>query len=283
MRVSARLLAAGGTALALGALFLAAGNPGSAAGDSPLVWKPVIPAADADDLVKYLGELTLKSLDKGPPSGGEAKQDWTDRLRGTGLLIAAVTASAKRGEADHHLDAARAAALRLSKAIEKGDVAAAKTDAAALASLKATAPGGTTSFGPTEPDLGDAMNLLKLRSKGGLGFGLKPPSGADGIEAKLISLSKRPLPAPQMAKQADDLARTGYILAALSAICDGHPPKKKGTTGKGDRAWAGWTEEMRAAALELADAAKKKDSAGVKKAVNQLNKTCTNCHDEFRP
>ena len=98
----------------------------------------------------------------------------------------------------------------------------------------------------------------------------------------VIGLSKRPLPAAQMSQQADDLARSAYLLVAISGITDAHPPKKKGNTGKGLKEWADWTDEMRTAALELADAAKKKDSAGVKTAVNKLNITCTNCHGEFR-
>ena len=39
---------------------------------------------------------------------------------------------------------------------------------------------------------------------------------------------------------------------------------------------------MRASALQLAEAARKKDAAGVKTAVNKLNGTCSNCHGEFR-
>ena len=57
---------------------------------------------------------------------------------------------------------------------------------------------------------------------------------------------------------------------------------KKGTNGKGAREWAEWTEEMRTAALQLAETAKKKDAAGVKAAVNKLNGTCSSCHGEFR-
>jgi cytochrome c556 len=129
------------------------------------------------------------------------------------------------------------------------------------------------------------MNLLRLRSKGGLGFGVKPPAGAastDGIESKLLGLAKRPLPAADMAKQGNDLARSAYILVAISEFTDAHTPKKKGATGKGAKEWKEWTEDMRSAALELAEAAKKKNPAGVKAAVNKLNGSCNNCHGEFR-
>jgi hypothetical protein len=282
MRVSARLLVASGTALALAVLLLAAARPGSAAGDKPLVWKPVIPQADAEDVVKYLGALTEQALAKGPPASEEDKKDWNEKLKNTGLLIAAVTQSAKGGDTDQ-LAAARAAGLQLSKDVDGGQMDAAKTVAAALASLKASAKGSEL-FDADKTDLVDLMNLLRLRSKGGLGFGVKPPAGAstDGIESKLLGLAKRPLPAADMARQADDLVRSAYILVAISEFTDGHTPKKKGAGGKGPKEWKDWTEDMRAAALQLADAAKKKDSAGVKTAVNKLNSSCNNCHGEFR-
>jgi hypothetical protein len=282
MQVSARLLAAGGTALALGVLLLAAGLTG-AAGDKPLVWKPVIPQQDAADVVKYLGELTQQALDKGPPAGKDEKADWDARLKNTGLLIAAVTASARGSDSDE-LAAARAAGVQLSEQMDKGDLDGAKTTAAALAALKPTARGGK-SITAEDTDLGDIMNLLRLRSKGGLGFGVKPPTGpatADGIEARLINMAKPAQVAAVLKNQADDLARSAYILVAVSEVCDAHPPKKKGTNGKGAKEWADWTEEMRTSALQLAEAAKKKDTAGVRAAVSKLNGTCSNCHGEFR-
>src|SRR5579884_4140866 len=94
MRVSARLLMASAAALALGVVLAAAAGSG-AAGDKPSVWKPIVPGADAEDVVKYLGELTQQSLDKGPPTNPDDKKDWTGKLQYTGVLAAVVTESAK--------------------------------------------------------------------------------------------------------------------------------------------------------------------------------------------
>src|SRR5579864_9445863 len=96
MRVSARLLMASLAALALGVILLAAAG-GSAAGDKPLVWKPIVPSTDADDVVKHLGELTQQSLDKGPPDDPDAKKDWMGKLQYSGILAAVVTESNKEG------------------------------------------------------------------------------------------------------------------------------------------------------------------------------------------
>ena len=283
MRVSARLLMASAAALALGVVLLAAAG-GSAAGDKPLVWQPIIPSAEADDVIKYLGELTQQSLDKGPPAGGEAKKDWTDLLQNTGLLVAVITQSSKEGADSGQLAAARAAGLQLSEAVEKGQVDAAKAQAAALASLKANGKGAAPVADLDEKtDLAGTMNLLKLRSRGGLGFGLKPPTGAtttDGIEAKVMALAKRPLPAADLKKQADDLARSAYIMAAVSEVSDAHTPKKM--PGKDPKDWTAWTKDMRDASLQLADAARKNDPAAVKAAASKLNASCNNCHGTFR-
>jgi hypothetical protein len=284
MRVSARLLTAGGTALALGVLLLAAAGPGGAAGDKPLVWKPLIPREEAADIIKYLGELTEQSLAKGPPADAEEKKDWTEKIKNTGLLIAVVTVSAKEGD-NGLLSAARANGLRLGDEIDKGQLDAAKTTAAALAGLKDAAKDSGSPLKADDVELLDIMNLLRLRSKGGLGFGLKPPTtglaSTDGIESKLLGMTK-PAAINAALKQPDDLVRSAYILVAVSGVCDAHPPKKKGANGKGAKEWADWTDEMRTAALQLADAAKKKDTAAVKATVNKLNGTCSSCHGEFR-
>jgi hypothetical protein len=285
MRVSARLLIASLAALALGVIVLAAAGGGSAAEDKPLVWKPIVPASDADDVVKYLGELTQQSLEKGPPDDPDAKKDWLGKLQYSGILAVVVTASNKDGADAGQMAAARAAALQLSDAVEKGQLDAAKTQAAALASLKGNGKGTAAPADLDEKaDLAGIMNLLRLRSKGGLGFGLKPPPGSattDGIEARVMGLAKRPLPAADLKKQADDIVRSAYILAAVSEVSEAHTPKKK-VGDKDPKDWATWTNDMRDSALQLADAARKNDPAAVKAAANKLNSSCNNCHGTFR-
>src|SRR4051812_9453042 len=65
-------------------------------------------------------------------------------------------------------------------------------------------------------DLNDAMGLLKLRNKGGLGLGPKAgafPANQDGIEAKIIGLAKTgdKLTAADLKKQGADLEKAAYI------------------------------------------------------------------------
>jgi hypothetical protein len=276
---------AGLAALALGVILLATAGGGSAAGDKPLVWKPIVPQTDADDVVKYLGEVTQQSLDKGPPDDADAKKDWLGKLQYTGILAAVVTQSVKEGADAGQMPAVRAAALQLSDAVEKGQLDAAKAQAAALASLKGAAKGAAPAGDLDEKaDLAGIMNLLRLRSKGGLGFGVKPPPGAattDGIEARVMGLAKRPLPAADLKKQADDIVRSAYILAAVSEVSEVHTPKKK-VGDKDPKDWTAWTNDMRESSLQLADAARKGDPAAVKVAASKLNSSCNNCHGTFR-
>jgi len=129
------------------------------------------------------------------------------------------------------------------------------------------------------------MSPLRLRDKGGLGVG--PRAGAydpDGIEAKIMALAKKKLPAAELKKQADDIARLASITAAIAEVADLHaPPKKVGP--KDPKDWKKWSNEMRDDALDLANAVKKAkpDPDEVKKVATKLNGTCTDCHDKFRP
>src|SRR5262249_52488969 len=67
--------------------------------------------------------------------------------------------------------------------------------------------------------LKDPMHAFSLRSKGGLGIGSKANEiKPDGIEAKIMDLGKKTLPAATMKSQADDLKKMAYQSLALSEI-----------------------------------------------------------------
>jgi cytochrome c556 len=124
------------------------------------------------------------------------------------------------------------------------------------------------------------MVAFKPRTKDGFGLGATP--GAilpDYIEKKIIDLAtKRPLTAAVMGKEAAALEEMAYRTAAVGNCIDVHAPKAAAKAAT----WKGYTAEMRKGALELADAAKKKDANAVKAAANKLNASCTNCHSDFR-
>ena len=104
----------------------------------------------------------------------------------------------------------------------------------------------------------------------------------DGIEAFIINLEKRAPPKAALDKQGADLERMAYISAAIAEIAIYKCPVEKKQKDKDPVKWKQWSEEMRDASLELADAFKAKDAAAIKKAGKKLNDSCTNCHGVFR-
>jgi len=175
---------------------------------------------------------------------------------GVGLL--AVRAADDNGAKD--------GVLKLAGMVEKGDPAVKKT-----------------AEDVAKEGLNEAMTLLKLRSKDGLGFGAKAGKDAskDGIEAKIIGLAKKELTKAEIKEQAADLEKSAYITAAIAHVTDVHTPKKK-VGDKDPKEWMKSTEDMKQSSMDLAAAAKKGDTAAVKKAATKLNSSCNNCHGIFR-
>jgi hypothetical protein len=156
---------------------------------------------------------------------------------------------------------------KIAEAIAKGDTATAKKLAAGLA--KST-------------ELDNVMRQMALRTKKGRGVGAKANEVMpDGIEAKIIALSKKPLPQKQLDTESKAITDAAYIAAAIGEVAHSKPPEKdEGMKKKKD--WMGWSEEMSKSAVQLADAAKAKKPNDVKAAATKLNNSCSNCHGVFR-
>jgi len=186
-----------------------------------------------------------------------------------GLAVLALGAALLAARADEN--PAKADVLKMAAAVEKGDDAKkAGVDAMKL-------------------DLNEAMGLLKLRNKEGLGLGPKAgayPANQDGIEAKIIALAKLNVSdlkkaEAELKKQADDLTKAAYITAAVAAVSEAHTPAKK-VGDKDPKDWVKFTDEMKKSSMDLAAAVKKGDPTEVKKVAGKLNSSCNNCHGIFR-
>jgi hypothetical protein len=131
-------------------------------------------------------------------------------------------------------------------------------------------------------DVGDVMDLLKPRTKGGLGVGPTPDAiKPDGVEQLIIALAKDGITPGKLAKHAQDLEQMAYLSAAVMDVALAKVPEKD----EGDKTRKLWTDSAKQAhdaALELARAARGKNVADVRKAVERLNTGCNNCHAEFR-
>jgi cytochrome c556 len=131
-------------------------------------------------------------------------------------------------------------------------------------------------------ELGDVMNMFKLRTKGGLGVGAK--AGAvtpDGIEAKVGALAKKKMTAPEVKNQATDLEQMADDIAAISHVGDANTPTKK-DGAKDPKDWTKWMDEMRKGSQDLKKAAKAKDPNAIREAAKKVNDSCSNCHGVFR-
>lgn len=157
---------------------------------------------------------------------------------------------------------------KIANLLEKNDVAGAKKEAEAFAKSK-------------DFDLSDAMVVFKLRAKGGVGVGSKPGEiNPDGIEAFSMNLEKA------QQKTVDsypaEMARMALVTAAVAEMIVNQCPVKKKMKDKDPKEWKQWSEDMHAAALELAAAAKNKKLNDIKAAAKKLNNSCVSCHSPFR-
>jgi hypothetical protein len=157
--------------------------------------------------------------------------------------------------------------VKMADAIEQSNQAEAKKQADALKKY----------------ELLPIMKQLKLRANGGIGIGPQPGSiSPDGIEAKLIGMARKPLPAAQLMKEGDDLAKAAYIMAAIAEIAKDRCPVKQKVGDKDPKDWVKWSEDMHKLSKDVAAAAKAKDPAKLKTVAANLNSNCNSCHTVFR-
>jgi hypothetical protein len=166
-------------------------------------------------------------------------------------------------------DDVKDAILKIADLIEKGKTDEAKKEAEALVKKKEY-DGGKVG-GLAEP-----MRIFKPKTKGGLGIGSK----GDGIEATIISLGKGTKPKLSM----DDIKKAAYITLAVTEITHAATPKKDDGKKK-VKEWEKWTKDMQGVATDLAKetSEKKPDLKKVSASAKNLDGTCSECHQVFRP
>ncbi len=137
-------------------------------------------------------------------------------------------------------------------------------------------------------ELDKVMNGFKMRKpnmKGIAGIGVGDKANTvtpDGIEAKIISMTKNPMAAATLNKQQADLIRMAEITAAIAATATHQCPVEKKLGDKDPADWKTWSKDMYESSQDLLKALKAKDAKQAKTAAFKLNKTCTDCHAVFR-
>ncbi len=163
--------------------------------------------------------------------------------------------------------AIRTQILKIAAALETGDAASAKSLAAALAK--------------NVEDIGDVMNLFKLRTKKGLVVGTKPGAiQPDGIELQLNKMGRDEPSQGAADKGAEALEKMAYIIGAIGEVAIHKPHKDEPKKKQND--WVGWAKELSKAAPGLAKAAKLKSPAELRKASAKINSGCSSCQSVFK-
>jgi hypothetical protein len=135
-------------------------------------------------------------------------------------------------------------------------------------------------------DLADMMNLLRIKAKGGEGTAEALQYNAklknlNNIEALIGALATKQLTDDNVAKTSKELELLAYRLAVMGSITHDNAPSDRVAKDQ----VVGWQKlslDMRDASVALAQAASKKDAAGVQKASTRLEASCTQCHRDYR-
>ena len=129
------------------------------------------------------------------------------------------------------------------------------------------------------------MWQMKPRDKNGLGVGPKADVYVnDAIELQLLELGgKKSKNAQYIKDHAADFQRMAEVVRGIAAVAP--PFGKKGGFAKtpaDEKVWNSLCEDMAKGSDDLIDAIKKDDDKAFKKAVDNLNKSCNDCHTKFR-
>jgi hypothetical protein len=255
-------------------LFAVASASGSAGGEPPAGWKPFLAPDDFQ-------ELTKRSLERLHALAKESKS--SAALRAEALILAGYTISTKDAPAWANL---RQKALKVATLAANKDTA---DEARKLAADLSAAKGGPKSGGkpidwPTAiGDIGDLMTPLANKAKGGDGIAADLQYTAklksqNGIEALLVALANKKISATSAGKLSKELELVSYRVATIGALTRRRGPHKNKDDAK---LWEEQSALMRDAAVELAEAAEKKEVAAIYTASRRLVGTCVTCHDAF--
>jgi cytochrome c556 len=264
-----------GGALTLAVLCLpSSGAPG---GGKETVWKEFLSDKDAQELTKRSLEEIKEAL------SGKPDEDAIKKARFHLLSVAAYARSTKGGDAAKR-GATYQHALQVATLLgQKGKL----KEAMMLLGKGAGGKGGFDGDLKTGGDAPIIMEHYKTKGKGGEGIhpalqsNIKLKGTQNGIEEKIRTLILKRMQQPVLDKEAEELALMAYRIAAVAELAHEYAPAKK-TAKKDPDEWRVYSVTMRDAAIELGEAAHKKDVEAVFKASNRLNSSCSQCHGVFR-
>ena len=224
------------------------------AGGDAAAWNKVVTDKDFDQIVATFAPDIKKSM----RSSGTFLRGYR-KLQRIGKLVALtgnIGAMKYDGEQAKKAVALREAGTALAGAAKKKSFAAAKKAAAIIADYPNVSPADNGD--PAKWD--DVIDLDTLMK------------GVSSIDSATRNAAKRT--GSKFEDRAAEMAARSVLLACLAVVAREHEKKDD---------WQGWCDEMCADSLAMAKKFADGDAAGSKKAYGALQKSCTDCHEVYRP
>lgn len=125
------------------------------------------------------------------------------------------------------------------------------------------------------------MWQMKPVERGGMQVGKPGTFPNDSIELGLLQLGKKSPSAKVIGDRASDYQRMAEVIRGISSVTPSYA-KKFAKSPPDEKVWNGLADDMAKGADDLIAATKGDDAAAFKKAVNNLNHSCNECHTKFR-
>jgi hypothetical protein len=258
-----------------GALLTLAAS-GNAGGEKKSPWKVILPAEAA----KELSQRSLKRI--GELAKSEGEQSFHD-LRAEAVILAATSRSAKDAADMRGLGSAAVSLATIAQKKDGADFA--RKFAQGLVNGKVERDDiEPASWPKTIGEIKPVMTLFENKAK--KGEGIHPDlhynakvKNADGIETLINVLADKQPKKGNLDKLAKELELLSYRVAVIGSITLVRGPDKK---KEEEKVWIEQGTIMRDSAVELAEAARKKDAAAITAAASKLENSCVECHAVFK-
>lgn len=251
---------------------------GGAGGPKDPAWRPFLGTEEYRELKERSIQTIMKQIDLKSDSA-------RTRMQTEAVILAGYTLAVREAPAD--AAALRQHALKLARAIiqKKGLAPGLAQQLKGKLTFDKNVPGD---FSPKETlsDVSPLMDLLRNKSKGGEGLAPSLQYGKlknlNGGEALIGALSSKKLTETNVKKMSRELELFADRVAVLGSLTHAYAPAMKSEKGGTRADWHAQSLAMRDAAIALAEAARKKDGAGIQTASQRLEQSCTLCHKKFQ-
>jgi cytochrome c556 len=125
------------------------------------------------------------------------------------------------------------------------------------------------------------MWQMKPATKGGMQIGKPNTFQNDSIELGLLQMGKKPPMGQALTNLAPDIQKLAEVTRGIAEVAP-HYAKKFTKTPAEEKEWNKLSEDMAKSSDDMMASAQKGDGAAFKKAVNELNRSCNDCHTKFR-